>query len=140
MSTHLRPSRRWLGGLTLVLVGLLGGLGVTPAVRAAGPYSVALQAPNLVRQFDRVELRAVVTDPQGQPVHGLPVTFQVTPEWQNYTRLLPAQALTQAGTARTVFEASMPGVVRVTVQVGTTTATTHLTVTGVGSRVTTKQP
>src|SRR5262249_8021148 len=140
MSTHLRPSGRWIGGLALILVGLLGGLGLAPAARAAGAYSVSLRTPNLVRQFERVELRAVVKDSQGQPVNGMPVTFQVPPAWQNTTRLLPAQALTQAGTAHTVFEATMPGVVLVTVQVGNTTETTHITVTGTGSRVSNKQP
>jgi hypothetical protein len=121
MSTHLRPLRlsgRWIGGLALVLVGLLGVLGFAHNARAASDYSVSLQTPDLVRQFDHAELTAVVKDSQGQPVNGIPVTFQVTPDWQNTTRLLPAQVLTHAGTASAVFEADMPGVVLVTVQVG----------------------
>ena len=140
MSTHLRPSRRWLGGLALVLVGLLSVLGWVPTARAADDYSVSLQAPDLIRQFEDVELTAVVKDGQGQPVNGIPVTFQVAPDWQQDTTLVPIRTLTHDGIANTVFQADMPGVVRVTVQAGNTSQTTHITVTGAGSRVYDKQP
>ncbi len=140
MSTHLRPSRRWIGGLALVLVSLLSVLGWVPTARAADDYSVSLQAPDLIRQFEDVELTAVVKDSQGQPVNGIPVTFQVAPDWQQDTTLVPIRTLTQDGIANTVFQADMPGVVRVTVQAGNTSQTTHITVTGAGSRVYDKQP
>jgi hypothetical protein len=140
MSTHLHSSSRWIGGLALVLVGLIGVLGFAHNARAAGDYSVSLQAPDLVRQFENTELTAVVKDSQGQPVNGIPVTFQVALDWQNNTRLIPAQVMTHDGTASAVFEADMPGVVLVTVQVGNTTETTHITVTSTGSRVYDKQP
>src|SRR5919197_699854 len=91
MATHLRPSSRWISGLVLVLVGLVGVLGLVPNARAADDYSVALQTPDLIRQFEDVELTAVVKDSQGRPVRGIPVTFQVAPDWQNTTRLIPAQ-------------------------------------------------
>ncbi len=81
MSTHLRPSRRWLGGLALVLVGLLSVLGWASTAWAVDVYSVSLQTPDLIRQFEDVELTAVVKDSQGQPVNGIPVTFQVAPGW-----------------------------------------------------------
>jgi hypothetical protein len=115
-------------------------LGFAHNARAAGDYSVSLQTPDLIRQFEDVELTAVVKDSQGQPVNGIPVTFQVAPDWQNNTRLIPAQVMTHDGTASAVFEADMPGVVLVTVQVGNTTETTHITVTSTGSRVYDKQP
>jgi hypothetical protein len=140
MSTHLRPSSGWIGRLVLVIIGLIGVLGVVPNARAADDYSVALQTPDLIRQFEDVELTAVVQDGQGQPVNGLPVTFQVAPEWQHDTTLVPSQTLTRDGTASTVFQAAVPGVVQVTVQAGHTTQTTHITVTGAGSRVYDKQP
>ena len=156
MSTHLRslplrgqrapsltgalPSRRWLGGLALVLVGLLSVLGWASTARAADDYSVSLQTPDLIRQFEDVELTAVVKDSQGQPVNGIPVTFQVAPDWKKDTTLEPIQTLTRDGIANTVFQADMPGVVRVTVQAGNTSQTTHITVTGAGSRVYDKQP
>ena len=81
MSTDLRPSRRWLGGLALVLVGLLSVLGWASTAWAVDVYSVSLQTPDLIRQFEDVELTAVVKDSQGQPVNGIPVTFQVAPGW-----------------------------------------------------------
>jgi Bacterial Ig-like domain (group 1) len=140
MSTHLRPSRRWLGGLALVLVGLLSVLGWASTARAADDYSVSLQTPDLIRQFEDVELTAVVKDSQGQPVNGIPVIFQVAPDWKKDTTLEPIRTLTRDGIANTVFQADMPGVVRVTVQAGNTSQTTHITVTGAGSRVYDKQP
>jgi len=140
MSTPIRPSRRWLGGLALGLVGLLSVLGWASTARAADDYSVSLQTPDLIRQFEDVELTAVVKDSQGQPVNGIPVTFQVAPDWQQDTTLVPIRTLTHDGIANTVFQADMPGVVRVTVQAGNTSQTTHITVTGAGSRVYDKQP
>jgi hypothetical protein len=115
-------------------------LGVVPTARAADDYSVALLTPDLIRQFEDVELTAVVKDSQGQPVNDLPVTFQVAPEWQKDTTLVPSQTLTHDGTASTMFQAVVPGVVQVTVQAGHSTQTTHITVTGAGSRVYDKQP
>ena len=140
MSTHLRPSRRWIGGLALVLVSLLSVLGWVPTARAADDYSVSLQTPDLIRQFEDVELTAVVKDSQGQPVNGIPVTFQVAPDWKQDTMLVPIRTLSHDGIANTVFQADMTGVVRVTVQAGTTSQTTYITVTGAGSRVYDKQP
>ena len=117
------------------------GLAEIPCTaRAADDYSVSLQTPDLIRQFEDVELTAVVKDSQGQPVNGIPVTFQVAPDWQQDTTLVPIRTLTHDGIANTVFQADMPGVVRVTVQAGNTSQTTHITVTGAGSRVYDKQP
>jgi hypothetical protein len=115
-------------------------LGLVPTARAADDYNVSVQTPDLIKQFEDVELTAVVKDSQGQPVNGIPVTFQVPPDWQKDTTLVPIQTLTHNGTASTVFQAAVPGVVRVTVQAGNTTQTTHITVTGAGSRVYDKQP
>src|ERR671924_1751000 len=127
MATHLRPSSRWISGLVLVLVGLVGVLGLVPNARAADDYSVALQTPDLIRQFEDVELTAVVKDSQGQPVNGIPVTFQVAPDWKKDTTLEPIRTLTHDGIASTVFQADMPGIVRVTAQAGNTSQTTHIT-------------
>ena len=140
MTAQLRLSSVWLGGLALVLVGFLGILGFGQDVRAAGNYNVSLQAPDLVRQFENVELFVVVKDSQGQPANGLPVTFQVAPDWRRVAKLSPDQVLTHDGTARATFEAAMPGVVTVTAQIDDTTSTTHITVTTHGSRVYDKQP
>jgi len=84
----------------------------------------------------------MVTDRQGQPVNGVPVTFQVAPDWQKNTSLVPGQGqvMTRNGTARIFFDADMPGVVLVTAQVGNTAETRHITVTGSGSRTYARQP
>jgi hypothetical protein len=125
----------WILLPALVLAGLIGVLGFGQDVRAAGNYNVSLQAPNLVKQFENVELIAVVKDSQGQPVNGVPVTFQVAPEWQRTTKLAPNQVTTYNGLASATFEGGMPGVVTVAAQVGDTTKTTHITVTGSGSHI-----
>ena len=135
MTARFRLSGLWLGGLALVLAGLIGVLGFGQDVRAAGNYNVSLQAPNLVKQFENVELIAVVKDSQGQPVNGVPVTFQVAPEWQSTTKLAPNQVTTYNGLASATFEGGMPGVVTVAAQVGDTTKTMHITVTGSGSHI-----
>ena len=71
---------------------------------------------------------------------GVPVTFQIPADWQQNARVVPDQVMTIDGTARTSFDASMPGVVMVPAQVGNTTATARITVTSYGSRVYDKQP
>jgi hypothetical protein len=135
-----RLSNVWLGGLALVLVGLLGVLGWVQTAKAAGDYSITLRAPDEVRQYENVELTAVVRDSQGQPVNGVPVTFQVPPDWRQNARVVPNQVTTTNGTANASFDANMPGVVMVTAQAGNTTQTARITVTASGSRVYDKQP
>jgi hypothetical protein len=140
MTKQLRLSGLWLGGLALVLVVLLGVPGFAQNAKAAGDYSIKLRAPDEVKQFENVELTAVVQDRQGQPVNGVPVKFQVPADWQKNARVVPNQVTTHDGTASTSFDASMPGVVMVTAQVGNTTETARITVTGSGSRVYDKKP
>src|SRR5262245_33218906 len=114
MTKQLRLSSIWLGGLALVLVGLLAVPSFAQNARATGDYSIKLRAPDEVKQFENTELTAVVKDSQGQPVNGVPVMFQVPADWQKNARVVPDQVTTQDGTARTSFDASMPGVVMVT--------------------------
>ena len=139
MTKQLRLSGLWLGGLALVLVVLLGASGFAQA-RATGDYNIKLRAPDDVKQFENTGLTVVVKDSQGQPVSGVPVTFQVPADWQQNARVVPNQVMTIDGTARTSFDANMPGVVMVTAQVGNTTETARITVTSHGSRVYDKQP
>jgi len=139
MTKQLRLSGLWLGGLALVLVVLLGASGFAQA-KATGDYDIKLRAPDEVRQFENADLTVVVKDSQGQPVSGVPVTFQIPADWQKNARVVPGQVTTIDGTARASFDASMPGVVMVTAQVGNTTETARITVTSHGSRVYDKQP
>jgi Bacterial Ig-like domain (group 1) len=140
MTKQLRLSGIWLGGLALILVGLLAVPAFAQSARAAGDYSIKLRAPDEVKQFGNTELTAVVKDSQGQPVNGVPVTFQLPADWQKNARVVPNQVTTEDGTAKASFDASMPGVVMVTAQVGNTTETARITVTSHGSRVHDKKP
>jgi len=140
MTKQLRLSSLWLGGLALALVILLGVPGFAQNATAAGDYSLKLRAPAEVKQFENTELTAVVEDSQGRPVNGVPVTFQLPADWQKNAKVVPNQVMTQDGTAKTSFDANMPGVVMVTAHVGNTTETARITVTSHGSRVYDKQP
>lgn len=133
MTTRLRPSGRWIGGLALILVVFLAAPGLAPDARAA-QFNVSLQGPSELLQYQNAELVAIVTDSQGHPVSGIPVEFRVAPDWENNVVLSPQSISTENGEARVVFESDMPGVIYMTAQVGDTTATTHITVSGTGSR------
>jgi hypothetical protein len=74
------------------------------------------------------EIMVRVQDAQGQPVDGVPVTFEVEPRWVQHASVSPAQAVTRGGIARTVFQAGLIGVVRVMAHVDNTTAQTRITV------------
>ena len=139
--TKAKPlSTRHLKKCVSTSVVLLGVPGFAQNAKAAGDYSIKLRAPDEVKQLENVELTAVVQDSQGQPVNGVPVKFQVPADWQKNARVVPNQVTTHDGTASTSFDASMPGVVMVTAQVGNITETARITVTGSGSRVYDKKP
>jgi hypothetical protein len=69
-----------------------------------------------------------VQDAQGRPVDGVPVAFEVEPNWARHASVSPAQAVTQVGIAQTIFQAQLIGVVRVMARVDHTTAQTRITV------------
>ena len=120
-------------GLALALVVFLGAPGLVPDARAA-QYNVSLQAPDELLQYQNAEVVAIVTDSQGRPVNGIPVEFRVAPGWENNVALTPQSISTQNGQARVVFRSDMTGVVYMTAQAGDATATTHITVSGTGSK------
>jgi Big-like domain-containing protein len=74
------------------------------------------------------EVSVRVQDKQGQPVDGVPVTFEVEPDWAQYASVSPSQGTTRGGVARTVFAARLSGVVHITARVDNTTARTRITV------------
>ncbi len=133
MRKTFRFSRGWIIGLALVVAGLMGAQGFAQDARTADTSTVSLQAPELVVQYDRVELVALVKNSQGQPVDGMPVEFRVPSDWENTTTLSPQQTLTQHGEAHTTFASGMTGVIPVTARVGTATQTADIAVTGSGS-------
>ena len=75
------------------------------------------------------ELIVRVQDAQGHPVDGVPVAFEVEPEWASSVALAPAHTSTRGGIARaSVSEPQTTGVVRVMARVETLTAQATLTV------------
>src|SRR5215831_18578220 len=62
-------------------------------------YALAERFPPTAEVIVRVQ------DAHGQPVNGVPVTFEVEPQWAQYASVTPSQVSTRGGVARTVFEA-----------------------------------
>jgi hypothetical protein len=58
-----------------------------------------------------------VQEAQGRPVDGVPVEFEVDPSWAGNASVSPPHVVTQQGKAQTLFQASLVGVVPVTVRV-----------------------
>lgn len=133
MTKRLRLSGGWIVGLALALVVCLGAPGLVPDASAA-QFNVVLKAPEALLQYQSADVIAVVTDSQGQPVNGIPVEFRVAPGWENNVELSPQSVSTQNGEARVAFRSNMPGVVNMTARAGDASATTHITVSGSGSR------
>jgi hypothetical protein len=58
-----------------------------------------------------------VQEAQGRPVDGVPVEFEVDPSWAGNASVSPPHVVTRQGKAQTLFQASLVGVVPVTVRV-----------------------
>ena len=133
--------------LALVLMSLVLALEVPAcAPKLVGPtagsgYVFSLQTyPTIIwvgvitltaaaRYPQAAEVIVRVQDAQGRAVDGVPVTFELEPEWARSATLAPSQTTTRGGIARAVFsEPQTSGVVRVTARVDNTTAQTRLTV------------
>jgi hypothetical protein len=123
----------WIVGLALVLAAFLGTPSFAQDTKAPGPYHVSLLTPELITQFEQVELTATVTDSQGRPVNEVPVVFSVESDWQANAKVLPRRVLTQNGIASTYFRSNMPGEVTVTAQAGGAYDSDEIAVTGAGS-------
>ena len=75
------------------------------------------------------ELVVRVQTAQGRPVDGVPVTFEVEPDWVGRIALAPSQTSTRNGLARAIVSnPKTTGVVRVMARVDTITAQARLTV------------
>ncbi len=133
--------------MALVLMGLVLALEVPAcAPKLVGPtagsgYVFSLQVSQAIiwvgqvdsavaAQFPQVaEVIVRVQDTQGRAVDGVPVTFELEPEWARSATLAPSQTTTRGGIARAVFsEPKTSGVVRVMVRVDNTTAQARLLV------------
>jgi hypothetical protein len=111
-------------GLILLCLGLAGSsLACAPkrlGPTAAGYYFTVRVFPSPIYLQQTSEVRVDVQNAQGQPVHGVSVTFQVEPAWAQQASIVPQQALTQGGMARAVFQAQTTGSIRIIVRVDNT--------------------
>jgi hypothetical protein len=133
--------------MALVLMGLVLALGdLACAPKLVGPtagsgYVFSLEVfPTIIwvgwvessraAQFPQVsEVIVRVQDAQGRAVDGVPVTFELEPEWASSITLAPTPTMTRGGIARAVIsEPRTSGVVRIMARVDNTTAQTRLTV------------
>ena len=88
-----------------------------------------LEGSSLEEYFPRVaELTVRVQNAQGQPVDGVPVMFQVEPDWVQDASVIPQSVITRDGVAQAVFRAETIGVVRIMVRVDDTTQETSIAV------------
>ena len=89
----------------------------------------ALDLTAAARYPQAAEVIVRVQDAQGRTVDGVPVTFELEPEWARSAALAPSQTTTRGGIARAVLsEPKTIGVVRIMARVDNTTAQTRLTV------------
>jgi hypothetical protein len=133
--------------MALALMGLvlaLGGPACAPKLvgpTAGSGYVFSLQTyPTIIwvgqvdsalaAQFPQVaEVIVRVKDAQGRAVDGVPVTFELEPEWARSAVLAPSQTTTRGGIARAIFsEPKTSGIVQIMARVDNTTAQTRLTV------------
>ena len=112
-----RPDTRYslLRSIVLTLLGLGLACGVTAcAPKLVGPtvpagYFFSMQtstpviwlgvySPVLAERFPTMaEVSVRVQDAHGQPVDGVPVTFEVEPQWAQYASVSPSQVTTRGG-------------------------------------------
>jgi hypothetical protein len=131
-----------LGLIGLILV--LGGVACTPKLlgpTANAGYVFSLQVAEATIWFGVMDATIAarfpqatrvivhVQDAQGRTVDGVPVTFELEPDWARLATLEPSHTTTQGGIAQAVFsEPKTNGVVQVMARVDNTTAQARLTV------------
>jgi hypothetical protein len=87
------------------------------------------------RYPDATEVIVRVQNAQGQPVDGVPVVFEVEPEWARLVSLSPSQATTRNGTARaSLFEPQTTGLAHVMVRVDHTIQQATILIRKLGGR------
>jgi hypothetical protein len=108
--------RRYVLLLFLSLMLVCVSMGCTPML--SGPtqpsgyfFSVIVSDPQIYllvnRLFenlpDAAQIIVQIRNAQGQPIDGVPITFQVEPDWAQYASLTPSHAVTQDGEAHAVL-------------------------------------
>lgn len=82
----------------------------------AGYYVAVIHDPSIYLP-EQSQLIVRVQNARGQPLDGIPVTFQVEPSWANLASVTPQQAVTRKGTASAFLQARTIGLVHVIVTV-----------------------
>jgi hypothetical protein len=122
---------RYILLLLLCVAFLLGSTSCAP--KFVGPtvpsgYFFTLVASNSIIRNTSAEVIVQVRDAQGRPVDGVSVSFRTDASWQQSASLSPSHTITRAGQARSVFQASVTGIVPLTVQVEDATQTVDIAV------------
>jgi hypothetical protein len=84
---------------------------------ASSEYFFTILTTPTVLRGESIALVVKVQSAQGRPVDGVPVEFEVAPTWAGSASVSPPHVVTQQGKAQTIFQASLVGVVPVTVRV-----------------------
>ena len=109
--------RLWTLILSLVL-GVFAGVQSSTAQGTDEEYDVTIFTPHPTSRRQAQEIVVRVRTLQGAPAHGIPVRFQLDPEWQGDARIVPAETTTEQGIARARVNADLIGYVGMTVHVG----------------------
>ncbi|MDH3604536.1 MAG: Ig-like domain-containing protein [Candidatus Tectomicrobia bacterium] len=111
------PLRLW----TLILFLVFGMFVATQTSMAQSTdedYKVTILAPHSTFLGQDQEIVVRVRTLQGGPAQGIPVRFQLDPEWHGDAKIVPEETTTQYGIARARVRADLIGHVGVTVRVG----------------------
>ena len=109
--------RLWM----LLLSLLLGVVVATPTSMAQSTeedYKVTILTPHSTVLGQDQEIVVRVRTLQGEPAQGVPVRFQLDPQWHGDAKIVPEETTTQDGIARARVRADLIGHVGVTVRVG----------------------
>jgi hypothetical protein len=81
-------------------------------------YNVTILAPHSTVLGQDQEIVVRVRTLQGEPAQGVPVRFQLDPQWHGDAKIVPEETTTKHGIARARVRADLIGHVGVTVRVG----------------------
>lgn len=103
--------------LVLALCGVQLACAPTFVGPTASGYYVAVIYDSAIYLTGQAQVMVHVKNAQGQPLDGIPVTFQVEPSWVNMASVTPQRAVTRKGVANAIFQAQTIGVAHVIITV-----------------------
>ena len=81
-------------------------------------YKVKVVTPYGATRGEAQEIVVKVRTEHGALAHGIPVRFQLDPEWRGDASITPAETTTEHGMARAYVRTDLTGYVGMTVRVG----------------------